>query len=107
MEGFSPTAATSEVMSEIGRRLQRYRLQQNRTLRQIAAAAGISERTALRTEAGENPTLETLVRVLRALGRLDTLDALFPPPLVSPLQLADNRGRLRQRARTTRQRPKR
>lgn len=98
MEYLGPTTSTGEILAELGRRLQHYRLQQNRTVEELAAAAGVSARTVRRAEAGENPTLESIVRILRALGRLDALDAFLPMPLVSPLQLAAMRGRQRQRA---------
>lgn len=93
------TATTDEILRELGRRISRYRLQQNRTLQDVAAEAGISYRTAVRAEAGQRPTLATVVKILRALGRLDALDAFLPAPLVSPLQLAEMRGEERQRAR--------
>ena len=102
MRQIRSTATTEEVLRELGHRLHRYRLQQNRTLVEVAAAAGVGVRTAKRAEAGERPTLETIVRLLRALGRLDTLDSFLPAPLVSPLQLADLGGRERQRAGTSR-----
>ncbi len=96
------TATTSEALAEIGHRLERYRLQQNRTAADVAAAAGISVRTLARAEAGENPTLATVIQILRALGRLEALDAFLPAPLVSPMQLVKLRGRQRQRAGTPR-----
>ena len=104
MQQIRPTATTGEILRELGQRMQRYRLQQNRTLAEVAASAGVGVRTAKRAEAGEHPTLETVVRLLRALGRLDTLNAFLPAPLVSPLQLADLGGRERQRAGTPRRR---
>ncbi|MGH7718999.1 MAG: helix-turn-helix domain-containing protein [Gemmatimonadaceae bacterium] len=104
MEQLKSAATTDEILHEIGRRLQRYRLQQNRTLAEVAAEAGIGYRTAWRAEAGQHPTLATLVKILRALGRLDALDAMLPVPLASPLQLANLRGRERQRAGTPRSR---
>lgn len=97
-----PTATTGEILAELGGRLRRYRLQQNRTIEDVAADAGIAYRTVQRAEAGERPTLESVVRILRALGRLETLDAFLPAPLVSPLQLAELEGRERQRAGTPR-----
>ena len=104
MHPFRPTATTPEILAEIGRRLRRYRLQQNRTVADVAREAGIGTRTLERAESGERPTLETVVRILRALGRLDALDAFLPAPLVSPLQLAELGGRERQRAGTPRKR---
>ena len=96
------TATTDEVLREIGRRIARYRVQQNRTLQEVADAAGVSYRTAVRAEAGQRPTLATVVKILRALGRLDALDGFLPAPLVSPLQLAEMQGTERQRARPRR-----
>jgi len=96
------TATTAEILGEIGQRIRRFRLQQNRTLADVASEAGISPRTAQRAETGNNPTVETLIRLLRALGRLDALDAFLPPTPVSPIQLAQLSGRARQRAGTPR-----
>lgn len=104
MHPFKPTATTAEILIEIGRRLKRYRLQQNRTVASVARDAGIGVRTLERAESGERPTLETVVRILRALGRLDALDAFLPAPLASPIQLAELGGRERQRAGTPRKR---
>lgn len=98
MHPHTPSATTDEVLREVGDRLRRYRLQQNRTVADVAREAGVSTRTVDRAEAGTNPTLETVVRILRALGRVDALDAFLPAPLVSPLQLASMAGRERQRA---------
>ena len=99
MPSIGSTSTTDEVLREVGSRINRYRLQQNRTIDDLAAAAGVSTRTAVRAEHGESPTLATLIKLLRALGRLDALDALLPVPLVSPLQVAAL-GRERQRARS-------
>jgi hypothetical protein len=40
----------------------------------------------------------TLLGVLRALGRLENLDAFLPDPGPSPIQLAKLQGKERQRA---------
>lgn len=98
------SSSTPEVLAEIGSRLRGYRLQQNRLLREVAASAGVGLRTAASAEAGENPTLATLVKLLRALGRLDTLDAFLPPALPSPIEMAKLAGRVRERAGTPRYR---
>lgn len=95
----------SEILLELGERLRGYRLQQNRTVKDVAQAAGVSLRTARRAEAGEHPSLTTVVQLLRALGRLESLDAFLPGPTVSPIQMAKLRGKVRQRARHQRHRP--
>ncbi len=92
-----------EILAEIGRRLRRYRLQQNLTQTGLARDAGVSARTLRNVENGSDTQLVTLLRILRALGRLDALDAFLPRPGVSPMELLRAGGRERQRA----SRPKR
>ena len=104
MRSLKSTATNDEILAELGQRLQRYRLQQNRTLADVAQQAGVGLRTAARAEAGENPTLATMVKLLRSLGRLEALEAFLPEPLVSPIQLAELSGKQRQRAGTPRDR---
>jgi len=89
-----------ELLQEIGARLRSYRLQQNLTVAIVAARAGVNPNTVLNVEAGKNPRLLTILRLLRVYGRLDTVDAFLPAPTISPLQLAKQKGRIRQRARS-------
>ena len=94
----SDSSSTREILHEIGARLQALRLQQNMTAAQLATLASVSQRTVNRAEAGENISLDTVIRVLRAANRLGALEDFLPIPLVSPLQLVAMRGRERQRA---------
>ena len=91
------------IMVLIGERIQRERLNQNMTQKELAERADIGVRTVRSSEAGQKPTVETLIRVLRTLGRLGTIDAFLPEPGLSPLQLAKLQGRERQRASGRRQ----
>ncbi len=93
------TDTTKEVLKEVGERLRGFRLQQNVTQAKLAKTAGVGHATVRRAEAGENIRLETIVKILRALGRVEALDSFLPEPLVSPIRLADQRERGRQRAR--------
>ncbi len=93
------TNTTEEILREVGERLQGFRLQQNVTQAELAETAGVGHATVKRAEAGENIRLETIVKILRALGRVEALDSFLPEPLVSPIRLADQRERGRQRAR--------
>jgi len=90
----------TEVLRELGSRLRAYRLQQNLTVATVAERAGVNPNTVLNAEAGRNPRLGTLLRLLRVYGRLEAVDAFLPEPGVSPLQLARLQGRPRRRART-------
>ncbi len=96
------TDTTKEILREIGERLQRFRIQRNVTQAKLAKIAGVGHATVKRAEAGENIRLETIVKILRALGRVEALDSFLPEPLVSPIRLADQRERRRQRAQRSR-----
>jgi putative transcriptional regulator len=87
------------VLVQLGSRVQRERLNRNLTQEALATRAGLGTRTVRYLEAGRQTTVETLIRVLRALDKLDALDAFLPEPGLSPLQLAKLKGRERQRAR--------
>ena len=86
------------VLAEMGRRVQIHRLNLNLTQAATAEMAGVSRRALQKLENGEACTLSTLIRILRALGKLDTLAAFLPEPGPSPLQLAKLKGRARKRA---------
>jgi transcriptional regulator with XRE-family HTH domain len=86
------------VLGLLGSRVQRERLNRNLTQEEIAERAGVATRTMRHLEAGRRTTVETLIRILRAMGKLDALDAFLPEPGFSPLELARLKGRERQRA---------
>ncbi len=96
------TDTTKEILREVGERLQRFRIQRNVTQAKLAKIAGVGHATVKRAEAGENIRLETIVKILRALGRIEALDSFLPEPLVSPIQLVEQRERGRRRARGSR-----
>jgi transcriptional regulator with XRE-family HTH domain len=86
------------VLAELGKRLERVRLERNLTQRQLASEAGVERKAVQRIEAGDSVKLISLIRVLRALGLLDALDQLVPEPAPSPIELLKLRGKSRQRA---------
>lgn len=86
------------VLAEMGQRVQQERLNQNMEQSVLAQQAGVSRRTLQNLEAGGVCTMASMVRVLRALGKINALEAFLPGPLPSPLQLAKSRGRERLRA---------
>ncbi len=86
------------VLTELGDRLARLRLQKNLTQAQLAREAGVSKRTLIRLESGESSQATNLIRVVRALGLLGNLDAFVPPPFASPLAQLRSRAKERQRA---------
>lgn len=76
-----------EVMAEVGRRLARTRKARDLTQTEVAEQAGLGRATVSRAERGENPSLLTLVRLLRVYGRLEALEAFLPDPDVSPMSM--------------------
>jgi len=86
------------VLKEIGVRTRRERLNQNLTQETLSQRAGVSRRVVLDLEKGKGCGLSSLIEILRALRKLDQLDAFLPDPGISPLQLAKFRGHERQRA---------
>jgi transcriptional regulator with XRE-family HTH domain len=87
------------VLRELGGRLAAARLARNLTQTELAAEAGVAKRTLERLEAGQVATqLSGFVRVCRALGLLDRLEALLPVATSSPLAELELKGRRRQRA---------
>ncbi len=90
----------SELLREIGNRLRQYRVQQNIPMEEVARQAGLSKTTVSKLESGADFRVSSLLRMLRTLNRLDTIDAFLPPPLVSPMTLVEQGNyRPRQRAR--------
>lgn len=102
-----PSLVDEAVLSELGARLARLRIDANLSQARLAADAGVSKRTVERLEAGHSTQLTNLLRVLRALGVLERLDAVFPEPLPSPVQRLRLEGRTRERASPATKRAKR
>ncbi len=66
-------------MRRIGSDLKTWRLLRRLTIEQVADRAGVERRTVMNLEAGRKPTLDTLLRVSRALGVLDRLVESLDP----------------------------
>ena len=93
----------NELQQLLGERMKRLRL--NRNLDQITTAekAGVSEKALRNLEAGRGSTVETLLRVLKALDYLQGLDLLVPEATINPLLLL-RQSKTPQRARRPRNR---
>lgn len=94
------------ILTELGDRVRQERLNQNRTQAEIAEAARVGLNVVKRLESGGGCTLASLVRVLRALGKVGQLDDFLPEPGISPIELARLAGRKRKQASGTRGRRK-
>jgi transcriptional regulator with XRE-family HTH domain len=92
-------APLPEIEAELGRRLEALRLARNISQAELAAEAGVSRRTITRFENGGGVSLETLIRLMRALGIASRLESLLPDPGVRPIDRVRLKGKPRQRAR--------
>jgi transcriptional regulator with XRE-family HTH domain len=90
------------VLAELGRRLERHRLERDWTQAELAAQAGIGQATVQRAERGRSVQMTSMVKLLRTLGLLGGLDFAVPESIVLPiarLEREQRQGRRRARAR--------
>lgn len=85
------------IEKELGGRLKALRLRKNKTQKELADATTLSLNSIKALESGRSK-LSTLIAVLRELDALDQLDNFIPEISISPMQLAKNKGYVRQRA---------
>ncbi len=78
-------------MRELGRRLAALREAQRLTMLDAAERAALSRQTLYRAERGQNPTLLTIVRLLRVYGRLAALESFIPEAEISPMAVLEER----------------
>lgn len=91
-----------DLQRDLGERIRRLRLRRNFDQRMTAEKAGVSERALRNLETGRGSTVETLLRVLRAVGAMDGLEALAPKPGIDPMELLLRGGREPRRVRRSR-----
>jgi transcriptional regulator with XRE-family HTH domain len=90
--------ADPAIVREISDNLKQMRLNQNLSQARLAKISGLSRVTISRMEGGRAATILTIVQILRALDRLDILNAFQEDTKVSPLQLFRMKKNQRQRA---------
>ncbi|RMX08257.1 XRE family transcriptional regulator [Corticibacter populi] len=93
-----PSTLAGDLRS-LGGKLAKLRLSRNLTQAHVAREAGASISSIKRLEAGENTSLETLLRVLGVLGLKNRLLECLPDPDVRPVERVRHGGRERRRAR--------
>lgn len=72
------------ILTKIGEHLRALRLKQNLTQQSLAEDAGISLSSIKKIEKGEIGSFDSLMRVLRILGKLDVLFPLVEDEQLSP-----------------------
>lgn len=78
---------TEEIEAGLGEQVRALRLRKNLRQDLLAERAGVALSALKNLESGKGAALKTFLKVLRALDRLDWLDALAPPVSISPLEM--------------------
>ena len=86
------------ILTEMGERIARRRIEMSVTQADLAVQAGVSKRTIERIEDGASAQMASLVRIFRVLDLLQNLDQLIPQTGPGPMELLKARGKTRQRA---------
>ncbi|RMB04979.1 helix-turn-helix domain-containing protein [Eilatimonas milleporae] len=91
-------ASTEAIIQALCKRLEEIRLSRNISQTDLAEEAGISRSTMTRLADGQKVSLDSFVRVMRALQLTDHLAALLPDPGVRPVERLRFEGAERRRA---------
>ncbi|MEI6704301.1 MAG: helix-turn-helix transcriptional regulator [Deltaproteobacteria bacterium] len=91
-----------EWQAKLGENIHNMRMLKNLDQKELALQSGASLTAVRRLEKGKTTTTETLICVLRALGKTDWLTSLAPAIDINPLQMAKRATKApRQRVRKT------
>lgn len=74
----TPIAVTNGLR-RVGEELATWRRLRRLTAAQVADRAGVSRHTVMRLENGEGTSMESMLRIARALGVLDSIVAALDP----------------------------
>ena len=86
------------ILTELGERIARCRLERQLTQAMLAEQAGVAKRTVERIEAGASAQMSSMIRVFRVLGLLPSLDRMIPAAGPRPMDLLKRKGKVRRRA---------
>lgn len=85
------------IAQEIGRRIERLRLEQNITQQELAAEVGVTPKTYRQLMQGQGKFIN-IIAVLRALGAVQLIAECIPEQEFSPLERLKLEGKRRRRA---------
>jgi putative transcriptional regulator len=97
------TDSSETIANFLGKRLDAIRLGQNISQAELAKQAGVSRSTMTRIANGDSISLDSFIRVMKALGLANHLAALLPDPSIRPVELVKYAGKHRRRASSVRE----
>ena len=82
--------SNADLVALLGERYKDYRIRMGKSQKEVAEFSGISMFTVSQFENGsaKNITLDSLFRMLRAIGMIDVVDKLLEPLPPSPIVVA-------------------
>ena len=80
------------ILKEIGSRVRQYRISCSMTQKMLAVQSGVSLRSIVRLEAGEDIMFGNLIRILDSLGLKNNLEMLAPDMSRRPSHLVSGNG---------------
>lgn len=80
------TLSDTQLSKRIGEKLKAIRLKRNITQQSLAEVASISLSSVKKVENGEIGSFDTLLRILRTLGMLESISQLFEEEQLSPIE---------------------
>jgi transcriptional regulator with XRE-family HTH domain len=89
----------SALLADLGQQLEAYRISRNLKQAELAELAGVGRSTLVRMEAGKGGTIDSLARVMRALGLGERLLEIVPDAKLSPLDPRSETRKPRKRVR--------
>ena len=81
------SARRAQLQAQLGDAVRRLRLERDIEQATLSEIAGVSRQTVINLEQGRGATTATLVSVVDALGAAEWIEALCPPPTLSPMAL--------------------
>ena len=96
----------TELAAELGTRVRDLRVRHRFSQDELAAQAGLGVRAVRDLERGKGSTVESLLKVLKALDSLEGLSYLAPRPSVDPIALLKQRAPLTRVRKSKHRKPK-
>lgn len=103
MTPYNTPSPIGTQIAAFGHRLEAYRISRAIKQADLADRAGLSRSTVARIEAGKGGSLDSLLRLMRALDIEDRFLALIPDATRTPLDRTAGSGKQRQRVRGSRE----
>jgi len=85
------------ILKELGQRIKDIRISMSLKQKDLAVKAGVSIRTIVRVETGDNIKIESFINILRVLGCIQNIELLITEQKLSP-EMIFNKKNKRQRA---------